>query len=126
VSDISNLPRWQKTAISARADGELRVGGHVYEQREFQGRDVEAELEVTQYDPPRSLDLKSLRGPVSYEIHHAFRPSNGGTRLDVQVDFKFGALIRVAAKAFMKPAEREFQKDFERLKQILEANARGR
>jgi hypothetical protein len=29
--------------------------------------------------------------------------------------------MRVAAKAFMKPAEREFRKDFERLRQILEA-----
>jgi uncharacterized membrane protein len=125
VSDVSNLPRRQKTAISARADDELRVGAHVYERRTFQGRDIKAELEVTEYESPRRFDLKSLHAPVSYEVAHTFQPSDAGTRLDVEVDFRFGALMRVVAKAFMKPAEREFQKDFERLKQILEANARG-
>ena len=125
MSDVSNLPRWQKTAISARADGEVAVGTHIHERREFQGRDIDAELAVTEYDPPHRFELKSLRGPVSYEIRHAFNPSNGGTRLEVEVDFRFGAVMRVAAKAFMKPAERQFRKDFERLKQILETSARG-
>lgn len=120
---MSKLPQWQKTAISARAEGDLHVGARIHERREFQGRAADTELEVTGYDPPRRFDLKSLRAPVSYAIRHAFQPKNGGTRLDVQVEFKFGALMRVAAKAFMKPAEREFRKDFERLKQILETSA---
>ena len=120
---MSNLPRWQRTATRARADGDLRVGAHVYERREFQGRDIEAELEVIAYDPPRRFELKSLRGPVSYEIRHLFQAVNGGTRLDVEVDLRLGAAMRLAAKAFLKPAEREFQKDFERLKQILETES---
>jgi hypothetical protein len=78
---------------------------------------------VSAYDPPHRFGLTSLRAPVSYEIHHSFRASNGGARLDVEVDLKVGALTRVAAKAFLKPAEREFRKDFERLKQILEAGS---
>jgi uncharacterized protein YndB with AHSA1/START domain len=123
LTDVSNVPRWQNTAISARADGGLRLGTHVHERREFQGRVVEAELQVSAYDPPHRFGLTSLRAPVSYEIHHSFRASNGGTRLDVEVDFKVGALMRVAVKAFLKPAEREFRKDFERLKQILEAGS---
>jgi uncharacterized membrane protein len=121
VTEVSNLPRWQKTATSARADGELRVGTRIHERREFQGREIESELEVTEYGPPHRFGLRSLRGPVSYRIQHTFQPSTAGTRLHVEVDFKFSALMRVAAKAFMKPAEREFRKDFERLQQILEA-----
>lgn len=120
---MTNLPRWQKTAISARADGDLRVGARIHERREFQRRTAEAELEVTEYDPPNRFDLKSLRGPLSYEIRHDLQSAHVGTRLHVEVDFEFGPLMRVAARAFIKPAEREFQKDFQRLKQILETRA---
>jgi polyketide cyclase/dehydrase/lipid transport protein len=123
LTDVTNLPRWQKTSLSAHADGELAVGARIHERREFQGRSAEVELEVTAYDPPTRFELKSLRGPVSYELWHGLRPSDGGTRLHVGVAFKFGALMRVASKAFIKPAEREFQKDFERLKEMLEAGA---
>jgi hypothetical protein len=121
LTDVTNLPQWQKTAITARADGELGVGARIHERREFQGRTAETELEVTGYDSPSRFDLKSLRGPVSYEIRHTLEPAAVGTRLYVEVDFKFGPLMRVAAKAFIRPAEREFERDFERLKQILES-----
>ena len=123
MTDVSNLPQWQKTSISAHAEGELAVGAHIHERRKFQGRSAEMELEVTAYDPPSRFDLRSLHGPVSYELRHGFRPADGGTRLHVEVTFRFGALMRVAAKAFLKPAEREFQRDFERLKEMLEAGA---
>ena len=125
LTDIERLPEWQSSAVSASVDGELRVGAIVGEQRRFMGRDIETKDEVTAYEPPRRFDLKSRGGPVSYEIHHALVPRNGGTRVRVDVDVKIGTMMRIAAQPMLKAAERELRSDFERLRELVEASARG-
>ena len=85
------------------------------------GRDMKTELEVTAYDPPARFDVRSSGGPIRYEIHHALEPLDGGTRLYVNVEAKIGGMMRIAAQAPFKLAEREFHRDFKRLKAILEA-----
>jgi carbon monoxide dehydrogenase subunit G len=120
LTDVSKLTEWQSSLVSASADGELRVGMHIRERRTFMGREVETELEVTVYEPPRRFDLRSRGGPVSFDIRHVLEPAGDGTRLNAEVDFKLGAMIRIAARPLLKPAEREFHDDFERLKRTLE------
>jgi len=70
LTDIDRLPEWQESAVSASANGPLRVGTVIGEQRRFMGRDVQTKDEVTAYEPPRRFDLKSSGGPVSYTIRH--------------------------------------------------------
>ena len=120
LTDISRLPEWQSSLQRASSDDdELRVGSQIREQRKFMGRDVTTHLEVTAFEPPRRFDLKSRGGPLSFEIHHAVEPAERGTRLHVEVDFKLGPMIRIAARPMLKPAEREFHADFEQLEEIL-------
>jgi carbon monoxide dehydrogenase subunit G len=122
LTDIDRLPEWQTSAVSATVDGELKAGATIGLQRRFMGRDVAAKDEVTVYEPPRRFDVKSRSGsPAPYEIHHTLEPSNGGTRLRVEADVKLGTMMRVAARPMLKAAEREFQSDFERLKELIEA-----
>jgi carbon monoxide dehydrogenase subunit G len=115
------LPEWQESAVSAEAEGDLAVGTRIRERRKFIGKEIQTRLEVMAYEPPRRLDVKSRGGPVSFEIHHALEPANGGTRLSVNVDVKVGAMMRIAAQGPLKAAEREFRRDFDRLKEILES-----
>jgi carbon monoxide dehydrogenase subunit G len=111
--------------VSATADGELSVGTIIGEQRRFMGRDITTRDQITAYEPARRFDVKSLDAPVKYEIHHTLEPSNGGTRVRVDVDVKVGTMMRIAAQPALKAAERELRADFERLKEQLEASARG-
>lgn len=120
LTDVPRLPEWQSSAESATLAGELRTGARIRERRKFVGRDVKTELEVTAYEPPRRFDMRSRGGPVSYEIHHALEPTPNGTRLQVEVDVKVGAMMRIAAQGPLKLAEREFRNDFERLRGLLE------
>jgi len=120
LTDVSNLPEWQSSARGAEADGELRTGTKIRERRTFMGRDVKTESEVTTYDPPRRFDLRSRAGPATYSIRHTLEPSNGRTRLRVEVDVKIGGMMRFAAQGPLKMAEREFRSDFQRLRTILE------
>jgi carbon monoxide dehydrogenase subunit G len=120
LADVSKLPEWQSSLQSASSDdAELRVGSRIREKRKFMGRDVTTHLEVTALERPRRFDLKSRGGPISFEIHHVLEPVQRGTRLRIEVDFKLGAMVRIAARPMLKPAEREFHADFERLEELL-------
>lgn len=120
LTDVSNLPAWQSSARAAEPDGKIRKGARIRERRTFMGRAVKAEVEVTGYEFPDRFDLRSLAGPVSYEIRHELKRAGAGTRLHVRADVKVGAMMRIAAQGALKFAEREFRSDFERLKTILE------
>ena len=120
LTDVSKLPEWQSSAISASADSPMQAGSRIRERRKFLGRDVQSELEVTRYEPPTHFDAKSRVGPAQLQIRHALEPSGEGTRLHVELDVKIGTMMRIAAQGPLRIAEREFQADFERLKEILE------
>jgi uncharacterized protein YndB with AHSA1/START domain len=121
LTDVSKLPEWQSTASDADIDGAVRQGARIRERRQFLGRDVRTELEVTAYEPPRRFDVRSRVGPVSFSIRHTLVPTGGGTRLRAEVDVKLGTMMRFAAQGPLKMAEREFRGDFSRLKEQLEA-----
>jgi carbon monoxide dehydrogenase subunit G len=120
LTDVSNLPAWQSSARAAEPDGKIRKGARIREQRNFMGRDVKTEVEVTGYEFPDRFDLRSLSGPVTYEVRHDLKRAGAGTRLHVRADVKIGTMMRIAAQGPLKMAEREFRSDFERLKTILE------
>jgi uncharacterized protein YndB with AHSA1/START domain len=122
LTDLANVPVWQSTAVEARlCDGELRVGARIAEVRSFLGRRVESELEVTGYEPDRIFSLRTVSGPVKVEIHHRLEPNgDGGTRLGFIGHGEPGGFGGIAQSLLVKAAEREFKRDFQRLKQILE------
>jgi uncharacterized protein YndB with AHSA1/START domain len=120
LTDVSRLPEWQSSLLAATADGDVRAGTRIRERRRFMGRELATQIDVTTYEPPRRFELTSREGPVAFEIRHVLEPADGGTRVHVEVDFKLGAMIGLAARPLLKAAEREFRADFERLKRILE------
>lgn len=121
LTDVSKLPEWQSSATAAEIDSAVARGARIRERRQFLGRDVRTELEVTTYEPPVRFDLASRGGPVAFSIAHELAPTEGGTRLHVRVDVKLGTMMRLAGQGPLRIAEREFRQDFERLKRVLEA-----
>jgi uncharacterized membrane protein len=117
VSDVRNLPEWQESAVSAEW---IEEGSRFRERRTFLGRAAELELEVTALEPDRRFDVKAVKGPVKFEIHHAFDAVDGGTLLHVTAEAAIGGALRFAASMAKKQAERQFRADLERLKDLLE------
>src|SRR5690348_6209143 len=83
LTDVEKLPRWQKSLLEARADGPFQQGTRILEKRSLFGREAETELEVTAFEPPKRLTLKTTRGPVELEVDHQLEPNDAGTRLFV-------------------------------------------
>jgi uncharacterized membrane protein len=118
VSDVRNLPEWQESASTAEW---IEEGKRFRERRNFLGRTAQLELEVTANEPDRRFDVKSVAGPVRFEIHHAFEADGGETVLRVTAQAKVGGALRFAAKMAQGQAERQFRNDLHRLKEILES-----
>jgi uncharacterized membrane protein len=117
VSDVRNLPEWQESAASAEW---IEEGSRFRERRSFLGRTAQLELEVTALEPDRRFDVKSVSGPVRFEIHHSFEESGAATVVRVTAEAKIGGGLRFAARMVQGQAERQFKADLQRLKQLLE------
>ena len=113
LTDVSNLPSWQGGVKSAT----LR-DGRIEESRSLLGRELRTTLEVVEREEPRLFTLRALDGPVPFTVRHALEPADGGTRLTVTAD---GDVPGFAAGLLSRHAERQFRKNFERLKQLLES-----
>jgi carbon monoxide dehydrogenase subunit G len=114
LTDVSNLPRWQEGVKSAS----LR-DGRIEETRTLLGRELDTTLEIVEQEAPRVFTLRALDGPVRVTILHELEPTDGGTQLTVTAE---GDIPGGFAAGFVaRRVEKQFRKDFERLKQILES-----
>jgi carbon monoxide dehydrogenase subunit G len=113
LTDVSNLPAWQGGVKSAT----LR-DGRVEESRSLLGRELQTKLEIVEQEEPRLFTLRALDSPVPFTVRHELEPIDTGTRLKVTAD---GDVPGFAAGLLARRAEKQFRKDFERLKEILES-----
>ncbi|MFL5944750.1 MAG: SRPBCC family protein [Gaiellaceae bacterium] len=119
VSDVRNLPQWQQSADAAEW---IEEGKRFSERRSFLGRTAQLELEVTAREENRRFDVRSVSGPVRFEIRHSFADAGDGTRLSVTADAKITGALRLPARMAQGQAERQFKSDLQRLKKILETD----
>ena len=123
--DLDRLPEWQESALGSSAEGPIAEGTRITERRRIMGRELENQLEVTAYDPPRRFALKALGGPVPFSVDHELTENSGSTRLRVVAEAKTGTFMKLAEPMLARTAEQELRKDFERLKDQLEAGGNG-
>jgi uncharacterized protein YndB with AHSA1/START domain len=120
LTDVSNLPSWQSGVRTAEVDGELRTGARISESRHMLGRELHTTLEIEEYEPSRLFTLRALDSPVPFSVRHELEPSGSGTRLTVTGEGDARMLPGFAAGIMARRAEKQFRKDFERLKRLLE------
>jgi carbon monoxide dehydrogenase subunit G len=113
LTDVSNLPSWQSGVKNAT----LR-GNRIEESRSLLGRELHTTLEIVEQEVPRIFTLRALDSPVPFTVSHELEPTEGGTRLKVTAE---GDVPGFAAGLLARRAERQFRKDFARLKRNLES-----
>jgi uncharacterized protein YndB with AHSA1/START domain len=123
LTNVEKLPEWQRSAVKSRSDGPLAEGSRITERRRLFGHEAETELEVTAYEPPERLTLRALDGPVRFTVDHRLDEEDGATRLHLVCEAKPGGMLRFAGPVVERRAREEFRRDFERLKEILEARS---
>jgi uncharacterized membrane protein len=117
LTDVRNVPEWQESAVSAEW---IEEGKRFRERRTFLGRSAELELEVTELDPDRRFDVRTVKAPVQLEIHHTLASVDGGTRLQLTAEAKLSGALRFAGGMAKGQAERQLRSDLQRLKAVME------
>ncbi|HZC75758.1 MAG TPA: SRPBCC family protein [Gaiellaceae bacterium] len=113
LTDVSNLPAWQASVKNA-----AERDGRIEESRSLLGKELTTTLEIVDRKEPRLFTLRALYSPVPFTVRHELEPADGGTRLTVTAE---GDVPSFAAGLLARRAERQFRKDFARLKHILES-----
>ena len=84
LTDWERSPDWMPGIDSMRQEGSGPPGtGTVVV---FQARGAERSSEVTAWDPPRRLALRSVQGGVTADYVYSLEPEGSGTRLTLEAD----------------------------------------
>jgi uncharacterized protein YndB with AHSA1/START domain len=114
LTDVSHVPDWQAGVKTAE-----RRDGRIEESRSLFGREFHTTLEIVEEEPPRVFTLRVPDGPVPFTVRHELEPTDGGgTQLTVSAESEVPGF---AAGLLARRAKKQFRKDFDRLKQILES-----
>jgi ligand-binding SRPBCC domain-containing protein len=121
LTNVRNLPEWQKGVTEARPEGEIGVGARFTEVRTFLGKRIESTMEVVEHEPARLFTIRVVKGPIPFEVRHTFRSEDAGTRIQIAGSGEPGGFFKLADGLVARQAQKAAEKDFARLKTLLEA-----
>lgn len=123
--EAENDPRWIGGIKSAHrlTEPPTGVGTRVARQAIFMGRRIEYVLEVTDYDPPERIAMRSIKGPFPMLVTYEFEARGGGTLASIRVQGDAGGFYRIASPLLAANVKRSITRDLERLQSLVEAAA---
>jgi uncharacterized membrane protein len=123
-ADGENDRLWRPAVKVMHREGPLAVGAR-YTQRIAGpgGRDIPADIEVTELAQDERLAFRGLAGPVRPQGSYAFRPADGGTEVTFTLDAELTGLKKlVMARPVQKSMDGEMA-NLDRAKALLESAA---
>jgi len=123
--DPAHDPEWigGVRAVRLETDPPVRVGTRVARVASFLGRRVEYVNEITELDPERVLDMRSVKAPFPMRVTYTFDARDGGTATTVRNRARGnpGGFFALFGPLLAPLVKRSVQKDLERLRDLLEA-----
>jgi uncharacterized protein YndB with AHSA1/START domain len=117
------VPRWTSRleAYEVLGSGAIARGTRIRQVLTVKGQQLDVELEITGYEPPRAAESRfSLQG-VDVVTTYALAPNGGGTELTQTLDGKAGSFkARMLLPVVQPHLEGKIEGDLERLREILE------
>jgi uncharacterized protein YndB with AHSA1/START domain len=119
IADFERGPRWQPNMREARwtTGPPPRVGSTFEPRAPFMGREMKAGYEVTEYDPPRVVTIRSTSGPFPIMVRRVVEPHGRGTRV-TETSSGGPRLLSPLMKLVLR---RTLRRDYRHLKQLLES-----
>jgi carbon monoxide dehydrogenase subunit G len=129
VEDARNRPRWDDSVESEELTSPPPIGrGTTVRTRlRSMGREYEYTWEVVEHEPPNRMTIESTSGPFPTTLAFQLSGRDGGTWLAFSVFGRPRGLLRVLEPIIARRTQRNLNRAFPRLKQVLESGgARGR
>jgi uncharacterized membrane protein len=129
MTDPANDPAWIGGVREVRLETPppLAVGSRVARVASFLGRRVEYVNEVTELDPERVLDMRSVRAPFPMRVTYSFEDADGAGATTVvrnRVRGDPGGFFALFGPLLAPLVRRSVQRDLERLRDVLERGRR--
>jgi carbon monoxide dehydrogenase subunit G len=122
VADARNRPQWDESVGTEELTSPepIGVGTTVHTTLRSMGSDYEYDWEVVQHDPPERMTIESTSGPFSTTLAYAVKPRAGGSAVDFSVTGRPTGLLRLLQPLIARNTQRNLDRAFARLKQVLE------
>jgi len=122
LSDLTNNPKWEPGILEMRqvSPGPIGMGTQFSEVRKFMGRRITTLYEVTAYDPPRQVAVRSAAGPMQLLARYDCAAASEGTQVTDSVAFEMRGILRWLRPLFGRMVQRQMRASFARLRQVLE------
>jgi carbon monoxide dehydrogenase subunit G len=126
VADLERAPEWVPDLISVEklGDGPVRVGSRFRQEVRAAGRTGHAELEVTEYEPPRRFAHRGKGGPAEFKAEFTLEPDGEGTRVRHDFEVRMKGLFKLASGAVEGWVERNAETAVANLKRVIEEGGR--
>ena len=124
ISDPAKSAQWQSSLELGEwtSEAPFGVGSTWKVKMKFMGRELEADLEVTDWEPPSRISFKTLKGPVPMEATNKLQSQDNGTLLTINGQIEFGGFFKVAEGLAGKQAVKQMESDNQNLKLLMESN----
>jgi uncharacterized membrane protein len=128
AADPVNAPHWYVNITSMQWRGEpvVAVGSRMAFTARFLGRDLTYTYEIVEHEPGRRLTMRTAEGPFPMETTYTWADAgHGATRMTLRNRGEPSGFASVAAPMMAAAMRRANRKDLERLRNTVEARARG-
>ena len=123
VADLTKTPEWSSMTLECNPEssGPIGVGSRIRTVGKFLGRQVEATAEVTEYDPPGKIAMRSVSGLVHGDIERRLESIGQGTTYRSRLTGESGGMFKLADPIVAALMKRTVETDHQTLKALLEA-----
>jgi hypothetical protein len=120
--DPANDMRWIEAfaEVTVLTPPPVGRGTRVSRVAHFLGRRIEYVNEITAYEPPSLLEMRSVKAPFPMEVAYRFEDADGGTRVTIETRGDAGGFYKLAGPLLNRAVRKGVEKDLAKLKQVLE------
>lgn len=122
VSNVETYRDWQDDVEYAErlTEGELQVGAQSRVVRRALGREMDSIFELTAYEPPGYLRVKSVSGPVTLDVSWTLASEDGGTHATITIDGELSGFFKLGEGMIARQLGQSLDDQFAKLKSLLE------
>ena len=120
--DEDKVPQWTSRlkTYDVQGGGAIGRGTRIRQVLTVGGNDLDIEMEVTGYDPPRSAESRFSTNGIDVETTYALREAGGGSELTQTLEGKAnGFKARLLLPVVQPKLETKLTEDLERLRELL-------
>lgn len=123
VSNPTNNAQWQRNTQSAEwtSDSPPGIGSTFKTVYRRLWRNIEGTAEITAWEPPSTMTVKAVRGPVPLEFKYHFEAQGDGTQMTFRSQAEPGSLFRLFQWVMSKQFEKQLDTSVNTLKLVLES-----